>query len=179
MKTEHGLTRQQELFAQGLVAGFSQADAYRRAYPRAAKHKDAAVWVEASKLAAHPKVRLRVDAAMKRLAEQAELDGAELVREARAIAFSSVANLMHPDGRVKLPMELDKATAAAVKKFKIDDLGRVEYDFHDKNNALERLFKYLGLFEKDNKQKSDPLTALIDSLSGNVVRPVADASDGD
>ncbi len=53
-----GLTPRQEAFAAGLATGLSQADAYRKAYPAAARWKDQSVWVEASKLA--PKVSQRV-----------------------------------------------------------------------------------------------------------------------
>lgn len=47
---------------------------------------------------------------------------------------------------------------------------------HDKVAAMEKLFKHLGLYEKDNEQKTDPLTALLQSISGanaSAFRPVA------
>lgn len=37
----------------------------------------------------------------------------------------------------------------------------IEIQMHDKGAALEKLFKHLGLYEKDNNQKTDPLTALL------------------
>lgn len=36
---------------------------------------------------------------------------------------------------------------------------------HDKVAAMEKLFKHLGLYEKDNEQKTDPLTQLLLSIS--------------
>ena len=65
------------------------------------------------------------------------------------------------DGRVKLPHELDAATRAAVASFKIDEYGRIEYKFWDKNAALEKLFKHRGLYKVDNEQKTDPVAALV------------------
>lgn len=37
---------------------------------------------------------------------------------------------------------------------------------HDKVAVMEKLFKHLGLYEKDNEQKTDPLTQLLLSISG-------------
>ncbi|MBI3157609.1 MAG: terminase [Burkholderiales bacterium] len=55
-----GLTPKREAFAAGLAQGLSQAEAYRRAFPRSAAWKDAAVWSKASLLAGDGKVRERV-----------------------------------------------------------------------------------------------------------------------
>lgn len=48
---------------------------------------------------------------------------------------------------------------------------------HDKVAAMEKLFKHLGLYEKDNEQKSDPLTDLLHKIAcsnGSAFRPVQD-----
>lgn len=50
----------------------------------------------------------------------------------------------------------------------------IEIQMHDKSAAMEKLFKHLGLYEKDNKQKTDPLAALMEGLRGNVVGVVKD-----
>lgn len=50
----------------------------------------------------------------------------------------------------------------------------IEIQMHDKAAAMEKLFKHLGLYEKDNKQKTDPLAALMEGLRGNVVGVVKD-----
>lgn len=47
---------------------------------------------------------------------------------------------------------------------------------HDKVAAMEKLFKHLGLYEKDNEQKTDPLTQLLMTIAGGNAsgfRPVA------
>lgn len=51
----------------------------------------------------------------------------------------------------------------------------IEIKMHSKDANLEKLFKHLGLYEKDNKQKVDPLTALLNRIangSGNGFKPV-------
>jgi hypothetical protein len=53
----------------------------------------------------------------------------------------------------------------------------VEVQMHDKAAFAEKLFKHLGLYEKDNQQKTDPLAALLRRISNgnaNGFRPVAD-----
>lgn len=53
----------------------------------------------------------------------------------------------------------------------------IEVRLHDKGAAMEKLFKHLGLYEKDNQQKTDPLAALLHRLAnenGNGIKPVAD-----
>ncbi len=167
-----GLSSQQERFAV-LVAGgtMSQSEAYRETYPASRKWKPSAVHVEACELAANTKVAQRIQALCRIAAEKASLNAAEILREVRRIALSDIGELMHADGRVKLPNELDPATRATIKKFKIDELGRIEYDFWDKNNALEKAMRHLGQYEKDHTQATVGLAALRDALVGAVVGP--------
>lgn len=53
------LTAKQEKFAQNIITGMTQADAYRNSY-NAKKMTDKQIWEEASKLMAKPKVAQRV-----------------------------------------------------------------------------------------------------------------------
>lgn len=41
----------------------------------------------------------------------------------------------------------------------------LEVLLHNKDSAAERLFKHLGLYEKDNEQKTDPLTTLLQRIT--------------
>lgn len=58
--TGTGLTEKQELFAQGLAEGLTNAEAYRRAYDASAMQANT-VHNEACKMAQHPKVSARVN----------------------------------------------------------------------------------------------------------------------
>lgn len=165
------LTEQREKFAKGLAAGMTQADAFRAAYKNKMTPKQ--VYEEASKLAANPNVRQRVKELTQKIENKFVLDTEKLLREASKVAFSDVSNLMTEDGRVKLPHELDPETRGAIASFKIDEFGRVEYKFWDKNNSHERLFKHRGLFEQDNKQRNE-LGDLLAALGGRILGPVAD-----
>lgn len=163
---------QQEKFAQCVASGMSLSDAYRASY-KASKMKPEAIWVEASKLASSPMVALRVSQFNAIGAEKAGVKASEIIEEARRIAQSDIGSIMHEDGRVKLPNELDAVTRAAIASFKIDEYGRIEYKFWDKNSAHERLFKHMGLFEVDNKQKTDPLIDFAKTLRGDIAGPGA------
>lgn len=174
-KNEHGLTPQQEAFAQAVASGKNLSEAYRTAYPKSQKWADTTLWPHASKLMGNDKVSTRIVSLARKVEEFFAIDTARLLREASRLAHSDIAGIMHPDGKVKLPHELDADTRAAVASFKIDEYGRIEYKFWDKNSAIERLFKHQGLFKEDNKQKTDALGELILGLSGNVMQPVASA----
>lgn len=166
------LSPQQERFAQLVATGLSQAEAYRQAYPASQKWKPDSVHQAASKLMADPKVSPRVDELLAAAADRAELSASEIIREIRRVAISDIAGIMHPDGRVKLPHELDPATRAAVASFEIDEFGRIKYKFWDKNAALEKAAKIRGLYAADNKQRTNPLTDLLNALGGNILGPV-------
>ncbi len=52
----------------------------------------------------------------------------------------------------------------------------IEIKVHNKTAALEMVFKHLGLYEKDNEQKTDPLTSLLKTITGgtdSAFKPVA------
>jgi phage terminase small subunit len=163
------LTPQQEKFAQSVVSGMSQAEAYRQAYPKSQKWKEAAVWSQSSRLMANSIVSSRVDALLKKSAEKAGIDATETMREIRLLAQSDIAGIMHDDGTVRLPHELDARTRAAVASFEIDPTGRIKYKFWDKNSALDKAARISGLYEKDNNQRTDSLSELLARLSGNVI----------
>lgn len=168
-KNEHGLTPQQEKFAQGLGAGLSQSEAYRQAFPSSLTWKEKTVWERASVLAKHNKVITRLATLQQMAAEKAGLTGARILEEIQRVAFSDIRKITKDDGTLLLPHQLDAATAAAVASFEIDQYGGVKYKFWDKNSSLEKLAKHKGLYEQDNKQKVDPLATILAGLAGKVI----------
>lgn len=152
-KNEHGLTPQQEAFAQAIGSGMPGVDAYRKAYPKSVDWKNEGVRVNAAKLLANANISLRVSKIQAIGAQNAGLDAAKILEEVRRLAHSDIGGIMTADGKVKLPHELDAGTRAAIKSFKIDEYGRIEYQFWDKNAAVDKAMKHLGLYEKDNAQQ--------------------------
>jgi phage terminase small subunit len=154
----NGLTVKQERFCLEYLRTGNASKAYRIAYD-ASKMKETTINKRASELLANRDIAGRLKEANEKAATMAVLDASEIMAEIRRIALSDIGGLMHDDGRVKLPNELDPATRAAVASFKIDEYGRIEYKFWDKNSALDRAAKILGLFERDNQQKAGGILA--------------------
>ena len=159
VKNEHGLTPQQKEFAKLVAGGKSLAEAHRLAYPKSLNWLEQSVWQVASRLMANVKVLSRVQALQAVAADKAGLDQAEILREIRRLAVSDIAGIMHADGRIKLPNELEPGIRAAVASFEMGPAG-IKYKFWDKNAALEKAGKHLGLFEKDNEQSRSTLPTI-------------------
>ena len=170
-KNEFGLTSQQEVFAQAVGQGLSLADAYRKAYPGSLEWSQKTVHEKASVLASNGKVSARIAMFRKKAADANEVTTERLVHSMACIAFSDIRKLFDADGKLKLLIDLDDDTAAAIASFKVVKGGSVEVKLWDKGAAQEKLAKFLGLYEKDNRQKTDPLRDLAQALLGNVVGP--------
>lgn len=171
------LTPRQEAFARNVAAGMSQSDAYRQAYPRSMEWTQPAVAAAGAKMMNLTHVSIRVKELQASIAESVQLEAAEILRETRRLAMSDIAGIVHTEGllagKIKLPHELDPATRAAVSSFEMDEFGRIKYKFWDKNSALDKALRVLGLFEKDHKQKNDAIAELAKAVMGDVVGPVA------
>lgn len=100
-----------------------------------------------------------------------------LFEEKGGIGYDSL-KLPHPecpecggDGRARVVLKdtrrLSPQALALYAGAKMGKYG-VEVMFHSKMDAVEKLAKHLGIYEKDNEQKTDPLTALLARIaSGN------------
>lgn len=99
--------------------------------------------------------------------------------EAMRLAFFDIRKLTDAEGNPIPINQLDDDTAAAIQGLELatersrDEDGSVtvvrKYKIADKNAALERLFKHLGLFQKDNDQNNPAkaLQALLDVVDGS------------
>ena len=170
-KNEHGLTGPQEEFAKLVASGKPLSEAHRLAYPKSVNWLEQSVWQVASRVMGNVKVLSRVKALQAESAALAGLDQAEILREIRRLAVSDIAGIMRLDGSIKLPHELDPGTRAAVASFEMGPAG-IKYKFWDKNAALEKAGKHLGLFEQDNEQ-SRPTLPTITRIELVGVRPAA------
>ena len=70
------LTAKQEAFVQKIIEGYSQADAYRSAYPNQ-RMSDKTIWETASKLMANPKVIARLTELRNELAKPSIMSAQE------------------------------------------------------------------------------------------------------
>jgi hypothetical protein len=108
------LSPQREKFAQGIASGLSQAEAYRRAYPRSENWKESALWPAASRLVADSKVAARIDELKQELAQRALWTREDSVRTLCAIINRKAT--VDPDTGAEVYAPMDKDVIAAVKE---------------------------------------------------------------
>jgi phage terminase small subunit len=95
-----------------------------------------------------------------------------LMQEAMRLAFFDIRKLVDKDGKPVPINLLDADTAAAIQGLDVASVGNADmgvgqvlkYKIADKNSAIERLFKHMGLFKVDNEQ-GNPGGALADFMT--------------
>lgn len=134
--------------------------------------------VQASRLLRNDKVVALIEQRQKALQKALEVNTERVLNEVARLAFVDIRNLYHEDGKLKQPHELDDNTAAAIQSIDVEALfeGRGadrehvgnlrKYKLVNKAEPLRDLMKHLGLFEKDNKQKTDPIRDLLAAIDG-------------
>jgi phage terminase small subunit len=95
----------------------------------------------------------------------------ETLLKLRQITMYDVRKLFTEEGAPKGIHELDDDTAAAIVGIKPSLVG-MEYKMADRVAAVEKAMKYHGLYEKDNEQKKDDLTDLVEFLAERGTRIV-------
>lgn len=114
----------------------------------------------ASRLSTNVNIRARVDELVGKGAERAEATVERVLKELSRIGFSDLRNVFTEGGHLRHPSTWDDATAAAISSIKVitrpaggvDEDGNKEIEhvheikLWDKNSALEKLAKHLGMF---------------------------------
>ena len=141
-----------------------------------------------------PSVQAAIAARQKEREQRTAVTADRVLLEAARLALFDPRKLFNSDGSPKGITELDDDTAAAVagievvEQFEGSGTDRVfvgylkKYRIADKNQALEKLFRHHGLYERDNEQKTDPLTSLLHAIAGgnsSAFKPVADDPERD
>ena len=136
-----------------------------------------------------PSVQAAIAERQKEREQRTAVTADRVLLEAARLALFDPRKLFNDDGSPKGITELDDDTAAAVagievvEQFEGSGRDRVfvgylkKYRIADKNSALEKLFRHHGLYERDNEQKTDPLTSLLHAIAGgngSAFKPVAD-----
>jgi phage terminase small subunit len=152
------LNARQQLFCEKFIElGFN---GYQAALQAGYSQKNAGV--SANALLNNPKVSDYIKQRKQQLLEEVGVNQFRILKELANIAFADIRNYYTEAGALKRPSELSAEAAAAlicVDVFEMFDtegnkVGETKRTrFHDKMRALEMLGRYLGMFEKDNKQK--------------------------
>lgn len=126
-----------------------------------------------------PEIAAAIESLRNEHAKNTGLTVERVLTEAMRLAFFDIRKLTDAEGNPIPINQLDDDTAAAIQGLELatersrdeDGSGTVvrKYKLADKNAALERLFKHLGLFQKDNDQNNPAkaLQALLDVVDGS------------
>lgn len=184
LKQERALTPKQEAFCLAYLETGNASEAYRKAY-NASRMSDPVIHNKASALLAKGEIRVRLEELRQPAIDNAQVTVERVLQEAARLAFADVRQLYRPDGTLIPVHELNDDIAAAITGVDvIESVGEggnttqtKKYKLADKNAAIERLFKHLGMYERDNSQKVDPLAAVLQSIasrSSSAFMPVED-----
>lgn len=151
-----------EAFAQAVVKGDSQADAYRAHFKVRPNTKDDSIHEAASRIANDKAVAARIrelrDTARQIAQHEFHLDVNRWLRQNVRLAFSDYRRLYKENGVLKQPHELDDDIAAAVVDVVTDSKGRVlKYRLQNKSAPMEQIGRHVGAFLADNRQRADAL----------------------
>ena len=114
-----------------------------------------------------PEIAARIAEHEARLRKENSMSGDRTLRELACLVFSDIRKVFHLDGRVKMIHEVDADTAAAIAFYEVtvvDGRQRVKIKLWDKNAALEKAMKHLGLFKMDNEQGGNAAVAMFAEL---------------
>ena len=185
-----GLLPKQAAFVdEFLIDGNATQAAIRAGYSPKSAHVVAHDLLKNPKVAAAiAKKREELDARMKVRLDAMELTEERVAKEIARLAFFDPRKMFAADGRPLNITELDDDTAACIAGLEVLEqyegvgedrelVGLVKkYKVSDKNAALEKAAKILGMFKKDNEQPgaatANAITALLASM-GRSAFPVA------
>lgn len=146
---------------------------YGATHPRASK---AVCLREGCMYLNHPYTQEYLKQRTDKVAAKADITQERVLTEIARIGLFDARKLFTPEGEPIAIQELDDDTAAAIAGVKVrrvmgedgeDGLSTIiEYKIADKNSSLEKLMRYLGAYEKDNKQKAKSLQELIAEVRG-------------
>lgn len=147
-----------EVFKNNLLSGMGKQEAYE-AVP-GYKARGIAAATSASNLLKNPKFLKTFRKDLDRLKTKALITKDRVLKEERCIAYSDIGQIFNGEITIppnELPEDVRRAVSACEIIEKEDPDGNIErrfkYKFWNKGQALDRLERHLGLFEKDNEQK--------------------------
>lgn len=179
-KQPESLNNQEEQFVLFIFEGESQIDAYRKAFPKSKNWKDTTVSPKASTLLKSNKIQARLKQLREQVQEATGITAERVLKELELIAFQNPQNLFHSGSHSILEIsDMPEEAARTVAEFNVHRLRATASDGSSKNiaevvkvktynklDALEKIAKHLGLYEKDNKQRSLDVNTLADRLMG-------------
>lgn len=162
------LSQREEIFCLEVFKGQSQSDAYRMAW-KPKKAKPSTIHVNASKLMAKSKIRLRLEELRKPVVEVATADRMRWLKEIERCAFYDVRQLMTEDGKIKDFSQVGDDAMPMVAGMEVfeefeghgKDKERIGYTkkikLVDRISALQLYGKATGYLQEQQKGVKSPL----------------------
>lgn len=170
----------QEAFTESILNGLFQPDAYMKAYPKCKNNNVARA--AASRLLTKVNVKARLAYKRAELAKKYAVDEERITRERVKIGFANIQDYLNEKGHLKPLSEVPRDILAAVSSVKFDG-EKVEFKLCDKQEALDKLSRQLGLYAKDNSQRRElTIVDILAIVSGHRARlnrpdrPILEAS---
>jgi phage terminase small subunit len=140
-----------------------------------AGYAEASARIEASRLLDREDVQTYLQGLRAILDEKTGISQQKVLEEIAKIAFADIRNFYKGDDQLKAITDLDDNEAAALMSVKMYEeytpdgpIGmNKEIKMYNKLDGLEKLARHLGMYEKDNRQKDQPIT----KLQVEIVRP--------
>lgn len=158
------LTEKQEKYCQMYLVSGNQAAAYRVAYDADAMNINT-VYSEACRLHANPKITARIKELQNEAYERNKVTLDEMIQTLAGMVRFDIADLYDEDGKLLPLRQMPLAARQMISQLDTEEL-YVTVDRHrelvgytkkirtvNKLDAVEKLMKHLGGYEKDNQQK--------------------------
>jgi len=165
------LTQKQENYCQAYVVCGNQSAAYRIAFDAEVMNVNA-VAVEACRLHSNPNIALRIAEIQKEAYERNKITIDELIQSLAGMVRFDIAELYDDDGKLLPLKQMPLAARQMINQLDTEET----FDYVDgakvfsgyakkirtinKLDAVEKLMKHLGGYEKDNSQKPQPITII-------------------
>jgi len=169
--------------AEFMTNGGNMSAALRKVHPNAKNWNENTLNVSASATFAQTKVRIRIAQLRAEQQQRTAITADRVLQEAYKLAFSDVRQLFREDGELKSPAEWPDGAAGAIASFEVvtqnQGVGQPPRYIHkvklwDKNPALEKLFRHMGLFERDNNQKANILAQDLSTMPLPLLQMIQD-----
>lgn len=128
---------------------------------------------QGSRLLKNVKVQQELDSRRTQVLQKAGLTTERVLQEVARLAYADPRRFFREDGSLKPVHELDDDTAATVASIEVDEIksdGAVvgytrKFKQWDKNSALDKAMKHMGLYQKDNAQGGEAAANVLGALN--------------
>lgn len=164
-KQERKLNPKQCRFVQEYLVDLNATQAAIRA-----GYSEKTAYSQGQRLLKNVEIASAIKEAMDLRANSVQITAERVLLEVARLAMYDPRKFFNASGELLGIHDLDDDTAAALAGMDVmelpEGLGSVKkIKLVDKGPNLERLMKHLGLYERDNEQKVDPLTALLHGIA--------------